>query len=90
MKLSVEFNGHDLSEFIVVLDGFTQFVGSDWKPSLSETDGTPRGAEFEYTTYKSKTIPMPFYIKTQLPEKYDELQKILNVDEPKALIFGNS
>ena len=33
---------------------------------------------------------MPFTILDNIKEKYDALQKILNVDEPKKLVFGNT
>lgn len=89
MTFSVNFNGYELGEYIEVLRGFTPFVGANWQPSLSDTEGTPRGSDFEYTTYKSKVIPMPFLMRNDLGEKYDELQRILNVSEPKPLIFGN-
>ena len=49
-----------------------------------------KGDDFSYTTYKAKTIPMPFTILDNIKEKYDALQKILNVDEPKKLVFGNT
>ena len=86
MGLSVKFNGVELNQYISVLNGFTPFVGADWDVSTS-TEGSKRGAEFEYTTYKYKLIDMPFEISGNLAEKYDKLCSALNVDEPKELIF---
>lgn len=87
MDFSVKFNGYELGEYIDVIDGFTAFSGTDWSPEVSSSGGSVRGMNFEYTTYGSKVIPMPFYAGVDLESKYDELQRILNVDEPKPLIF---
>lgn len=90
MSLSVKFNGNELSEYIDVLQGFTPFSGANWAPEVINEDGITKGTEFKYTTYKSKTIPMPFTVSGNINGKYDELQKILNVNEPKELVFGNT
>lgn len=90
MSLSVKFNGVELNEYLDVLQGFTPFVGTNWSPEITPNAGLVRGADFKYTTYKSKTIPMPFTVSGNIKEKYDALQRILNVDEPKALVFGNT
>lgn len=90
MSLSVKFNGIELSEYISVLKGYTPFVGVDWEPVLTGNGGIVRGDEFSYTTYKSKSLPMPFEIKGNLEEKYDALCAALNVNEPKELVFGST
>lgn len=90
MSLSVKFNGIELNEYIDVAQGFTPFSGANWEPEMSKYGGSMRGGNFAYTTYKSKRIDMPFVMKYNLSEKYDELQRILNVNEPKMLIFGNT
>ena len=33
---------------------------------------------------------MPYTVLEDLGEKHDELARILNVDEPKELVFGNA
>lgn len=86
MRYSVKYNGVELNQYIDVLEGFTPRIGGDWSPVLSD-EKIKRGADFAYTSYKQKTIPMPFTIFENLQEKYDALQKVLNVDEPKTLIF---
>lgn len=89
MSLSVKFNDQELNTYIKVLSGFTPRVGAEWEPTLLDLGGDRRGSIFQYTTYKSKIIPMPFEISGEsIEEKYDALMKILNVDEPKPLIFG--
>lgn len=89
MNLSVKFNGIELGEYIDVLQGFTPFSGADWAPEAIITSGVSRGTDFSYTTYKQKKIPMPFTMLENIEHKYDELVRILNVDEPKTLVFGN-
>ena len=90
MGLSVKFNGYELNQYIDVLIGFTPFSGAEWAPELLGDAGLKRGAVFSYTTYKQKQIPMPYTVLEDLGEKHDELARILNVDEPKELVFGNA
>lgn len=87
MSLSVKFNGVELANYISVLKGFTPFDSPSWKPQLNSL-GTKNGADFETTYYKEKQIDMPFDIDID-QTKIDDLKRVLNVDEPKMLIFGN-
>lgn len=87
MKYSVKFNGVELNQFIDILEGFTPFSGVEWSPEVLASDGTFRGTDFSYTAYKQKIIPMPFTIFENIKENYDGLQEVLNVSEPKQLIF---
>lgn len=87
MIYSVKFNGVELGEIIDILQDFTPSMGVDWSPELIKASGTCKGSEFVYTTYKSKAIPMPFTMTDDLEEKHDKLMEILNVDEPKPLVF---
>ena len=89
MSYSVTFNGVELNNYINVLVGFTPYIGADWQPSIVDYNGIMDGGEFQYTKFGSKTIPMPFLMQHNLKDKYDALEKILNVDEPKRLIFGS-
>ena len=89
MSLSVKFNDIELNQYIDVTQGFTPFVGANWNPEINTSADNVLGAVFQYTAYKEKTIHMPFRVKYNIEEKYDALQKILNVDEPKPLIFSN-
>lgn len=90
MGLSVKFNGFELNKYIDVLVGFTPFSGPEWSPELLGDAGLKRGDDFSYTTYKQKRIPMPYTVLENLKEKHDELARILNVSEPKELVFGNA
>ncbi|QUO31590.1 phage tail family protein [Faecalicatena sp. Marseille-Q4148] len=89
MGLSVKYNDIELNKYLSVLKGFTPFVGAEWNPEVSSAVETNCGADFLYTKYGSKILEMPFEISGNLEEKCDALQKILNVNEPKPLIFGN-
>lgn len=86
--LSVKFDDIEMSDYITVLHGFTTFDGADFQPELKEIDGG-NGSKFLYTRHGYKTISMPFFVKKNLNDKYDVLEKILSVKEPKPLIFGN-
>ena len=87
MNYSVKFNGVELGEYIDIVQGFTPLSGVSWSPVTQDIGGDSKGAYFQYTAYKSKTIKMPFTFLGDLESKYDTLQGILNVDEPKQLIF---
>lgn len=88
---SVKFNGVELGEYLDVLQGFTPFVGASWAPSVTELDGRINGGQFRYQKYGAKYFTMPFSMEAdsevQLQEKYDALQKALNVSDPAQLIF---
>lgn len=90
MRYSVKFNGVELNQFIDILEGFTPFSGVEWSPEVLASDGTFRGTDFSYTAYKQKIIPMPFTIFENIKENYDGLQEVLNVSEPKQLIFEDA
>lgn len=87
MSLSVKYNGVELAEYISVLKGFTPYDSPEWQPQLNDS-GTGKGSDFQVTYYKEKEIEMPFDIDIDT-ENIDELKKILNVSEPKPLIFGS-
>lgn len=88
MSLSVKYNDVELNQYIHVLKGFTPRMGADWQPQILENSGKAKGAEFKYTTYKSKYIEMPFSIEGDIESNYNMLEKILNTGSPKPLIFG--
>lgn len=89
MSLSVKFDGQELSKILTVTKDFTPFLGVSWDISTYNNNGALRGENFHYSTFKGKTISMPFKFRYDVAEKYDNLERILNVDEPKPLIFGN-
>lgn len=89
MSYSVKYNDIELNQYLNVLTGFTPYIGADWQPSVVDYSGHVSGSEFQYLRHGVKTIPMPFYLRNDLGNKVDDLQRILNVSEPKKLIFGN-
>lgn len=89
MSLSVKFNDQELGKYLNVLSGFSPFSGVDRETELLDGAESCKGEDYGYTTYKSRTIEMPFEIKGDILKSYDAIQKILNVAEPKRLVFGN-
>jgi predicted phage tail component-like protein len=87
MKYSVNFNGIELNQYIDVTQDFSPLSGAFWEPTLQGNRGISKGDRFKYTSYQHKVIPMPFTMLDDLQSKYDELQKVLSVTEPKPLIF---
>lgn len=89
MSLSVKFDDQELGRYLSVLSGFSPFSGANRESELLDGAESAKGEDFGYITYKSKTIEMPFEIKGDILVSYDAIQKILNVTEPKRLVFGN-
>lgn len=85
--MKVIFNGIELTKWITVTNGFTALSGADFDPQFEDYD-TEDGSEFTYMRKKRKSIPVPFYVKYADFSGYDELQKVLNVSEPKELTFS--
>lgn len=85
--VKVTFNGVELTKWITVLDGFTLLDGADYEPIFRDYE-TIDGSEYVYSRKKSKKIPVPFYVKYESMDNHDDLQKVLNVSEPKELTFS--
>lgn len=88
--MGVKFNDIELLDYINILQGFTPLIGAEWEPTVQSGGETKRGSDFSFTTYKAREIPMPFTITGDIGKKYDDLQKVLNVSEPKPLIFEDA
>lgn len=84
----VYFDGKELTQFITVTSDFHLWQGADFDPQLSENEFLS-GAEFNYTRFNVKTIPVPFYNASGTFQEYNQLMAILNVDEPKELRFSS-
>ena len=89
MSLSVKFDDQELGKYLNVLSGFSPFSGVDRETELLDGAESCKGEDYGYTTYKSRTIEMPFEFVGYIAESYNAIQKILNVSEPKKLVFGN-
>ena len=87
MNYSVKFNGVELVSSLMFYKISRLFPVQTGLRSFLNTEGTRKGVDFNYTTYKYRTIPMPFTMLGNLEDKYDKLEKILNVDSPKPLVF---
>ena len=88
MSLSVKFNDIELNEILDVEIGFNPFEGADWERSLNSIP-VATGSTLVNSKVGVKTISMPFTMKGDINTKYDDLQRILNVSEPKKLAFGH-
>ena len=88
MSLSVKFNDIELNEILDVEIGFNPFEGADWERSLNSIPVTT-GSTLVNSKVGVKTISMPFTMRGDINTKYDNLQRILNVSEPKKLAFGH-
>ena len=84
----VFFDGKELTQFITVASDFHLWQGADFDPQLSKNE-ILSGAEFNYTRFNVKTIPVPFYNVSGTFQEYNKLMAILNVDEPKELRFSS-
>ena len=84
----VFFNGQELTRYITVASDFHLWQGADFDPQLSKNE-ILSGAEFNYTRFNVKTIPVPFYNVSGTFQEYNKLMAILNVDEPKELRFSS-
>ncbi|MGV3011535.1 distal tail protein Dit [Streptococcus thoraltensis] len=83
--IEVTFGGVKLP--LIVRDGFTAFGGGDFDIDIK--DKTGGGADFRGIRYKEKVIKVPFYIKYNSANDYDNLQKALFVKEPQRLTFSH-
>ena len=84
----VYFDGKELTQFITVASDFHLWQGADFDPQLSKNE-ILSGAEFNYTRFNVKTIPVPFYNVSGTFQEYNKLMAILNVDKPKELRFSS-
>uniref|UniRef100_UPI0039AFD097 distal tail protein Dit n=1 Tax=Carnobacterium maltaromaticum TaxID=2751 RepID=UPI0039AFD097 len=86
--LSVIFDGHELNEFLDVTVGFERGVGTSRKNDLLRV-GNSDGSKYRGHRLEENSFTMPFVLRYDLNEKRRKLAAILNVNEPKKLIFGD-
>lgn len=86
--LSVKFDGYELSDYLIVAPGFNRGIGSSRNLNMQKL-GETRGKEFLSTTNDEGSISMPFELIDDVLEKRRTLAEILDVKEPKKLIFGD-
>lgn len=85
--IDVYFDGVKLTEYFNVLRGFQRNIGSEWENELIEN--TFDGSRFKRNRITEKNIPVPFVARYDLNSKRRELARILNVKEPKTLMFSD-
>ncbi|MCP1102598.1 putative phage tail component-like protein [Aequitasia blattaphilus] len=88
MNLSVKFDGHELSDFLTVISGFERGIGTSRDVELLKI-GNSRGGSFVSSTKEEAQFSMPFKLRYDLIAKRRALAKILDVKEPKKLVFGD-
>lgn len=88
ISLKVIFNDVDLAQWITVTKGFTRGIRGE-KDITTTNVGNSNGSILLSERYLEKTISMPFVVLKLTLKKQRELSAVLNVDEPKRLIFGD-
>jgi len=89
LKLKVMYNDMELSKYLyVVADGFDRSVIGD-RTNTTVKVGHAVGETFLDTTKGMRRITMPFYINKDIPDALEKIAQIVNVEEPKQLIFGD-
>lgn len=83
----MKFNDKDLSDIITILKGFTPFGGANYE--LDTKDSVSNGVYFYKNRFREKILKVPFFVTYPTVERYDYLQSVLAVDEPKRLEFSH-
>lgn len=83
----MKFNDKDLSDIITILKGFTPFGGANYE--LDTKDSVSNGVYFYKNRFKEKILKVPFFVTYPTVERYDYLQSVLAVNEPKRLEFSH-
>lgn len=82
------FNGVKLTDNIIVMSGFTLLDGAEFDPVFFDYKHM-NGSKFAFTRRKPKNLPVPFFVRYESIDDYDNLERALNVSEPKKLIFSS-
>lgn len=86
-NLKVEFNGIQISDYFIVTK-LTRNLGATRSNNLLKV-GNSKGERFISTSIDSDNIKMNFAVLGNVIESKRELARILNVSEPKKLIFND-
>ena len=89
MKQIFSFDGKDLTKYLIITNDFYNLVGYCFDTQIYDYE-TLDGSFFVTNKNKSKTITVPFITKNNPTQDFDDIQKILNVEEPKKLILGDN
>lgn len=83
----MKFNDKDLSDIITILKGFTPFGGANYE--LDTKNSVSNGVYFYKNRFREKILKVPFFVTYPTVERYDYLQSVLAVNEPKRLEFSH-
>ncbi|MBU5341307.1 distal tail protein Dit [Caldifermentibacillus hisashii] len=86
-KLTVSFDGHDLSSYLII-NTLDRGIGVSKKSRTQQRNGK-LGVQFLGTESSLYSFPMGFSLIDDLGTKRRKLAEILNVDEPKPLEFSD-
>jgi len=87
-RMTVMFNEEELSKYLYVTDGLNRGIIGD-RTNTTVKVGRSNGEHFLDTTLGMRKIVVPFYMDKNDKKAIEEIVRILNVDEPKRLIFGD-
>lgn len=87
-RLTATFNGVNLSDYLVITQDFSRNLLPD-KEIKTVSSGNSNGVQLQSTRFKEMTISMPFAMLNTTTAKKRQLASILNVDEPKRLVFSD-
>jgi len=88
INVTAIYDGEDLSRLLIINQGFSRGVIPDREITTFDNEDSI-GSTFQSTRLKSRTIKMPFTIIDDTTEKRHKLAEILNVKEPKKLLFSD-
>lgn len=88
MTFKVTFDGHELTKYLKVTSEFQRNIGTNRETTLQKL-GDAAGKKFISQTTDEANFSMPFMIKDNLISKRRALAGILDVQEPKPLIFSD-
>lgn len=84
----MHYNGVELTKYLKITKGFTTLTGADFATDIQNFDNSD-GGYFRSNKINSKKITVPVFLEYKDTKGYDEIQKALNVNQPKKLIFSD-
>jgi len=88
LKMTVTYNNKKLSDYLYVTADLNRDIIGD-RTNTTVKVGHAAGEVFLDTTRGMKKISMPFHIDRNDPKYLENIAEIINVNEPKRLIFGD-
>lgn len=88
-KITILYDGIDLSDFMDGITGIKRGIGSGWTSTMQAQS---QGSDFLYNVRGSKTIVIDFFIKGAIPriaQVREKLAAAINKNQPVPLILGD-